>query len=101
MSGLGVEKAREYLFEMRSAIRKQLRNCLWIYGSWEGHLRLARECGFALNDFNVDGQREILMASYSIIYVTGCNLKPILSAKEWRAGLMSRKRGKDADGVDE
>lgn len=101
MPGFGVERAREYLFQMRSAVGKRLGNAQWIYRGREGHLRFARECGFALNDFNASGQKEIMMNSYSTIYVTGCDLKPILSAKEWKAGLISGKKGMKIDGVEE
>lgn len=54
-----------------------------IYFGEEGHLRLARECGYALNDFDNNGQQAILHDSYGAIYVRICNLKPILDAKEW------------------
>lgn len=101
MAEFGVEQAREYLFRMRSAVGKRLANTQWIYGGWKGHLRLAKECGFALNDFDADGQKEIMMASYSTIYVTGCNLKPILSAKVWKESLISGKKGRNIDGVEE
>lgn len=40
---------------------------------WKGHL----------NDFNQQGQDEILHGSYSGIYVIGCHLKPLLDASEW------------------
>lgn len=101
MSEFGVEQAREYLFQMQSAVGTRLGNTQWIYGGREGHLRFARECGFALNDFDTSGQKEIMMNSYSTIYVTGCDLKPILSAKEWKAGLISGKKGMNIDEVEE
>lgn len=79
----GVKEAEEYMQNMRSAVVQHLNNSNSIYFGREGHLRLARECGVALNDFNETGQRAILSGSYGMIYVTGCNLKPILDAKEW------------------
>ena len=79
----GVKEAEEYMQNMRSAVVQHLNNPNSIYFGREGHLRLARECGVALNDFNETGQRAILSGSYGMIYVTGCNLKPILDAKEW------------------
>lgn len=79
----GVKKAEEYMQNMRSAVVQHLNNPNSINFGREGHLRLARECGVALNDFNETGQRAILFGSYGMIYVTGCNLKPILDAKEW------------------
>lgn len=101
MSGYGVEKAREYLFQMRSAAGGKLLEPAGLYGGREGHLRLARECGYALNDFVRAGQQKILDSSYGTIYVTGCALKPLLSAKEWRKAMLAGKGGKDSDGVDE
>lgn len=44
-----------------------------------------------LNDFNEAGQKAILSGSYGMIYVKGCELKPILDAKEWIEGM---KKGK-------
>lgn len=79
----GVKEAEKYLRNMRSAVVHHLNNPKSIYFGREGHLRLARECGVALNDFNEDGQKVILSISYRMIYVTGCHLKPILDAKEW------------------
>ena len=60
-----------------------------VYYGREGHLRLAKECGIALRDFDTRGRREILSGSYSAIYVAGCNLKPILDAKEWITAMRS------------
>lgn len=80
---LGITKAKEYLSNMRNAIGDHLINPNSIYYGKNGHLRLARECGYALNDFNAEGQQEILHSSYGSLYVIGCNLKPILDAKEW------------------
>ena len=79
----GITETREYLSKMRNAIGDHLINPDSIYYGKEGNLRLARECGYALNDFTEDGQQEILHSSYSIIYVIGCHLKPILDAKQW------------------
>jgi len=54
-----------------------------LYKGVEGHKRLAREIGYALNDFPYDEAMSILQSSYSGIYVRACLLKPILDAKEW------------------
>ena len=80
---LGITEARNYLNRMRSAIGDHLINPNSVYYGKNGHLRLARECGYALNDFNNEGQQEILHCSYGQIYVIGCNIKPLLDAKEW------------------
>jgi len=79
----GVTEARDYLNKMRNAIGYHLINPDSVYYGKDGNLRLARECGYALNDFNNEGQQEILHSSYGMIYVIGCNLKPLLDAKEW------------------
>lgn len=88
----GVKEAEEYMQNMRSAVVQHLNNSDSIYFGREGHLRLARECGVVLNDFNEAGQRTILSGSYGMIYVTGCNLKPILNAKEWISEMESRMK---------
>ena len=59
----------------------------------EGHLKLARETGFALNDFNETDQNEILQASYGAIYIKACCLKPILDSKEWIEMMLKGKEG--------
>lgn len=75
--------AKEYLDKMDMAIGEQLINPNSIYYGRNGHLRFARECGYALNDFTESEQKEILSASYSKLYVKHCVLKPILDAQEW------------------
>ena len=88
----GIKEANEYMTKMRSVVSRHLNDPDSIYYGKDGHLRLARECGYSLNDFNETGQREILSGSYGMIYVIGCNLKPILDAKEW---IEEMKRGKE------
>lgn len=88
----GIKEANEYMTKMRSVVGIYLNDPDSIYYGKDGHLRLARECGYALNDFNETGQREILSDSYGVIYVTGCNLKPIIDTKEW---IKEMKRGKE------
>lgn len=75
--------AHEYMTRMKNAVGSHLINPDSIYYGEEGHRRFARECGYALNDFDEEGQNEILHGSYGSIYVIGCALKPILDAKEW------------------
>lgn len=86
----GAKEANNYLRNMRNAIGDKLVHPDSIYSGVEGHKRLAREIGPALNDFDEKGQEEILHGSYSTIYVVGCNLKPILDAKEWTREILSR-----------
>lgn len=80
---LGKTEARNYMHEMGQAVMQHLLKEEGLYSNRDGHLRLARECGYALNDFTSEGQREILHGSYGQIYVIGCNLKPLLDASEW------------------
>ena len=80
---LGIEEAVRYMVEMRAAAKSHLNDPDSIYYGKEGHLGLARECGYALRDFDKAGQAHILHGSYSVIYVSGCLLRPILDAKEW------------------
>jgi hypothetical protein len=56
-------------------------------------LKLARETGYALNDFNEHDQCEILRSSYGSVYVRACCLKPLLSAKEWIDMMLLGKAG--------
>lgn len=82
-ANLSIDKAKDYIHNMRNAVGCHLINPDSVYFGKEGHLRFARECGYALNDFDKQGQEEILHGSYSGIYVIGCNLKPLLDASEW------------------
>jgi len=62
-----------------------------LYSGKEGHLRLAREIGVALHDFDPKEQHDILLASYSCIYVRACFLRPVLDAKEWIKEMLKGK----------
>ncbi len=94
MKKLTIEDAKTYMSRMASAIRIQLVQPNSMYHGLDGHKRLARECGYALNDFDEAAQNAILSASYSTMYVRGCNLKPLLDAKEW-IGIMRQQIEKD------
>lgn len=89
---LGIKEAEAYMSKMRSAVGHHLYNPDSVYFGKAGHLRLARECGAALNDFDSAGQKAILTGSYGMIYVSGCNLKPVLDAKEWISEMQKGKR---------
>ena len=88
----GIKEAEDYMSKMRSAVSNHLNNPDSMYYGKDGHLRLARECGVALNDFDEAGQKEILSSSYGMIYVIGCKLKPILDAKEWTSEMEKGKK---------
>ena len=81
------EIAKKYLNNMDNAIGTVLIDPNSIYYGREGHERFARECGYALNDFDEADQKEILAASYGKLYVKHCGLKPLMDAKEW-IGIM-------------
>lgn len=51
----GINEANEYMIKMRSAVGRHLNDPNSIYYGKDGHLRLARECGYALNDFDETG----------------------------------------------
>ena len=82
------DKAKKYLDDMDNAIGTLLIEPDSIYSGREGHKRFAKECGYALNDFDETDKVEITSASYGKLYVKHCNLKPILDAKEW-IGIMN------------
>ena len=91
----GIEDAKKYTFAIRDSL-----SCLHapgnLYYGRDGHLRLARECGYAMDDFTDEAQKVILQGSYTTIYVTRCGLRPILGAAEWliemQAGLRQRRQ---------
>ena len=75
---------RRYMADMRNALGTMLIDGQnYLYSGRNGHIRLAHEIGYALNDFKPNEQEEILTGSYSCIYVRACFLNPILDAKEW------------------
>ena len=87
----GKSEAECYLCAMASAVGTKLVEPASLYSGKEGHMRLARECGYALRDFDQEGQKLIQSASYSRLYVKGCFLKPILSAKQWIRAMEAGK----------
>ena len=84
------ELAKKYLDNMDNAIGTLLIEPDSIYYGRKGHERFARECGYALNDFDEFDRTEIASASYEKLYVKHCNLKPILDAKQWIGIMMSQ-----------
>jgi len=90
--------AQEYMNRMYQACGTKLIED-GIYGGRDGHLRLAREIGVALNDFDPAGQAEIRSGSYSAIYVRGCSLKPILDAKEWISAMLKGQKSAERKSV--
>lgn len=88
--------SKEYLDNLYSACGDKL-VAGPIYKNREGHLRLAREIGYALNDFSDKDKKEILKTSYSVIYVRACFLKPLLDAHEWISEILKgASRSKEA-----
>lgn len=77
-----MERVKEYIVRLKDAIGSKLVEMEGIYSNKDGHLRLAREVGYALTDFAEDERKHIIDLSYNA-YVIGCNLKPILDTKDW------------------
>ena len=84
------DKAKKYLDNMDNVMGTLLIEPDSIYSGREGHERFARECGYALNDFDESDRTEIASASYGKLYVKHCNLKPILDAKQWIRIMMTQ-----------
>lgn len=81
---------KEYMDNIRNAAGTKLVESDGLYSGREGHIRFAHEVGYALNDFGVKEQDELLHSSYSNVYVRACFLKPILDAGEWIGLLQSQ-----------
>lgn len=79
---------KKYIDNIRNAAGIKLVESDGLYSGREGHIRFAYEVGYALNDFGVKEQEELLHSSYS--YVRACFLKPILDAGEWINLLQSQ-----------
>ena len=79
----------EYISAMRSCSMYHLKAENSLYGyTKEGHLKYAREVGYALKDFDKSYVLKQLGSLYSRIYVINCCLKPILDSDEWYNALM-------------
>lgn len=78
-----MKRANDYMDNIKNAVGNKLVEPEGMYADKDGHLRLAREVGYALANFNSKETKHIKGSSYNNIYVIGCNLKPILDAKEW------------------
>lgn len=89
------EKAEKYMNKMDRALAGKLFGGL--YGGVDGHKRLAREIGYALNDFDEKDRKEICQASYGRLYVKNCALRPTMDAKEWIAILRSQIKSEVAE----
>ena len=85
-----VKEAGDYLHVMEDAARGICTNPDGLYYGIDGHKRLARECGYALNDFDEIGRKEILSSSYGTIYMIACNLHPLIDAKKWMGIMRSQ-----------
>lgn len=85
-----MDSVARYMDSIYQVIGDKLISGESIYSGRDGHIRFAHECGYALNNFNENERKELLKSSYSALYVRGCNLKPILNAKEWIEAMMSQ-----------
>lgn len=81
--------AKEYISNLYEALMiYKGRNGYGAYEGREGCLRLAREFGYGLKDYNEKERKEALQASYGMICVRFYDLKPPISAKQWNAEIM-------------
>ncbi len=80
--------AQQWMNDMYFALGDKLVHPDGPYYGRKMHLRLAKEIGYALPDFEKKEQDNLLKSSYSMIYVKACLLKPLLSAKQWTNGLI-------------
>lgn len=83
---------KEYMDNIRSSVSTKLIEPAGLYSGRNGHIRFAHEVGYALNDFDKEGQKELLQCSYSSIYARACFLKPILDAGEWVKLMKSQRK---------
>lgn len=80
--------ALEYFEEIKRIARPMFFFGKHMYNGKNGHERFAREIGAGLSSFSEKEVSDFCKSSYSSIYVTASDLRPILSANEWIKGLM-------------
>ena len=79
-------QAKIYIHNMRQAASCVLLGDNLCYKGKEGHLRLAREVGYALNDFDEEAQNEIIHSSYKLrrkTHTLACGMKVAFSMKNY------------------
>ncbi|KTF59850.1 MULTISPECIES: hypothetical protein [Bacillus amyloliquefaciens group] len=80
---------KNYLINVREALQTSLGQSN-VYVGRDGALRLAREIGFCLNDFNPAQARLALGDSYNLVCVMGYDLQPPLDKKDWDSEVISK-----------
>ncbi|MGG1104247.1 hypothetical protein ABES74_09290 [Bacillus subtilis] len=80
---------KNYLVNVREALQTSLGQSN-VYAGRDGALRLAREIGFCLNDFNPEQARLALSDSYNFVCVMGYDLQPPLDKKDWDSEVISK-----------
>ena len=83
---LNKDEAKEYLELMQNIVIQYLNNPRMFYYGRKGHLRMAREMGYALDYYDEEGRNTIISESYETIYIVAClenNIAPIISEQEW------------------
>lgn len=82
---MSVISAQQYTDNLLNALGTYLNNNqgYGLYEGKEGCLRLAREYGFGLKDYEEKERISMTKNSYSCLCVRFYNLKPPVSAKEW------------------
>ncbi|MCL9628273.1 hypothetical protein [Bacillus subtilis] len=80
---------KNYLVNVKEALQTSLGQSN-VYVGRDGSLRLAREIGFCLNDFNPAQARLALGDSYNLVCVMGYDLHPPLDKKDWDSEVISK-----------
>ena len=75
--------ALEYTNNLLQSLFSNYNNLIQLYNGENGALRLAREYGYGLNDFNIKEREDVIKSSYSVLCVRFYNLKPPIDAKKW------------------
>ncbi|WP_144461808.1 hypothetical protein [Siminovitchia fortis] len=85
--------ALEYLIKIKQALVVSLGKSN-VYHGEAGALRLAREIGTCLQDFEEKEAYEAFRNSYNYVCVMGYNLKPPINKKEWDEAVLKGMRRK-------
>lgn len=78
--------AKEYTQRVRDVLFTIHRDC-HLYQGKEGALRIAREYGYGLADFDEKEAENEIRNSYMSLCVRGYDLKPPIDAKDWNKAV--------------
>ena len=83
--------AKQYLVNIKQALTVSLGNSN-LYQGERGALRLAREIGTCLQDYDKKEAYDAFRDSYNYVCVMGYNLKPPVNKKEWDDAVLQGMR---------